>query len=102
MILREMNDPALALSSFREGMKALDTMSKTRQVPMSEYGKLLCWIADIQKRAFAEQIERDKAAGYKVVEHYWCGEPYSTFAVPSLGIFAIDQKAVDNETAKVR
>lgn len=86
--VRDLTDEALINQTLKTGMKELQAMvNKGRQVPMSEFVKLLVWAKDQKEAIFAKELEKDKREGYKVVEHTWCGVPMGDFEIQSLGIF---------------
>lgn len=84
---REMKDPELIIKSANEAIKALDEMKYKNHVdvPMSEYVKILIWekenLYDIQHAELMKEVAKDKADGWKVIEHTFYGQDFETYKI---------------------
>lgn len=91
MLLSEVREPsneALIDQSVRTSIHDLQYQyNNGRDIPMSEFVKVLLWGKLQHMECFDKQIQNDKRAGWVVEKHLWCGEPYNEFEIPSLGIF---------------
>lgn len=86
--VRDLTDEALINQALKSGMTELQNMvKKGRNVPMSEFAKLLIWAKEQKQALFAKELEKDKREGYKIIERTWCGVPINEFEIPSLGIY---------------
>lgn len=86
--VRDLTDEALINQALKSGMTELQNMvKKGRNVPMSEFAKLLIWAKEQKQVLFAKELEKDKREGYKIIERTWCGVPVNEFEIPSLGIY---------------
>ena len=86
--VRDLSDEALIDQVFKTGMKELQAMvNQGHQVPMSEFAKLMIWCKQKKEELFAQELQKDKYEGYKIVERTWCGVPIAEFEIPSLGIY---------------
>lgn len=86
--VRDLSDEALINQTFKEGMKQLQQMvNQGRNVPMSEFAKLMIWCKEKKEAIYAKEMLKDKREGWEVTEHLWCGVPIAEFEIPSLGIY---------------
>ena len=86
--VRELSDEALVDNVVRTSLNQLHKLvEKGKNVPMSEFTKLMIWAKEQKSLALAKQLEKDRKEGWKIEERTWCGIPYNEFEIPSLHLF---------------
>lgn len=67
---------ALINSALNTAMKELQFNSdKGKDIPMSDFVKILLWAKNENSKLFAKEEETDKLHGIKFEDRKWCGEP---------------------------
>lgn len=85
--LRDIKDPSLIDQAVRTSIVMLQKeVDKGKNIPMSEFTKILIWAKQQKEKIYNEELEKDKLVGWKVEKRTWCGVLFHEFQIPSLGI----------------
>lgn len=85
--LRDLKDPNLIDQAVRTSINMLQKeVNKGKEIPMSEFTKILIWGKEQKELIYVQELERDRQTGWKIEKRTWCGVPWYEFEIPSLGI----------------